>query len=74
MTFSFYEKDELWDRDDIDFIYPQNFEMIRSYSSNEVFDRPFVGDIVVLEKGLYKVFKTITDYVNKEIYIIVEKL
>lgn len=74
MILSFYKKNKLWDREDIDFITPHEFDMIRSYTSDEVFDRPFIGDIVVLDKGLYEVFKTIVDYVRKEIYIIVEEL
>ena len=74
MILSFYNKNELWDREDIDFICPHESELIRSYTSDDVFDRPFVGDIVVLDKGLYKVFKTVADYVKKEIYIIVEEL
>ena len=74
MRMGFYIKNELWDREDIDFVYPFDHELICSYSSIEVFDRPFIGDIVVLGSGLYKVFKTVADYVRKEIYIIVEEL
>lgn len=73
MILSFYNKNKLWGREDIDFAYPTEDDLIRSYASTEVFDRPFVGDIVILD-DLYKVFKTVADYNKKEIYVIVEKL
>ena len=74
MVLSFYNKNKLWDREDIDFVYPTEDEAIYHYIGTDVFDRPFVGDIVILGGELYKVFKTAVDYRQKEIYIIVEKL
>lgn len=74
MILSFYNKNKLWDKEDIDFVYPNEDEAICHYSGTEMFDRPFVGDTVILYGELYKVFKTAVDYGQKEIYIIVEKL
>lgn len=74
MILSFYNKNELWDKEDIDFVYPNEDENIVHYVGTDIFDRPFVGDIVVLRGELYKVFKTIVDYSRKEIYIIVDRL
>mgnify|MGYP003294988471 CR=1 FL=1 len=74
MILGFYRKNKLWDKKDVDFVYPRDDELICSYSTYETFDRPFVGDLVILGERLYKVFKTMVDYDNKEIYIIVEEL
>lgn len=74
MILSFYNKNELWDKEDIDFVYPNEDEVIVHYVGTDVFDRPFVGDTVILRGELYKVFKTTVDYTKKEIYVIVEKL
>ena len=73
MTLSFYNKNKLWDKEGVDFVYPNENEVICRYMGTDVFDRPFVGDMVILD-GLYKVFKTIVDYRQKEIYVIVERL
>lgn len=73
MILSFYKKNEVWDREDIDFVFPHENDLIKSYSSNDVFDKPSVGDTIILD-DLYKVFKTVADYKRKEIYVIVEKL
>ena len=74
MILSFYNKNELWDKEGVDFVRPNEDEVIIHYMGTDVFDRPFVNDIVILEGELYKVFKTIVDYRQKEIYIIVERL
>ena len=74
MILSFCTKNKLWDRENIDFVYPNEDEIIRSYSGIEFFDRPFIGDTVILRGELYKVFNTIVDYDQKELYAIVEKL
>ena len=65
MILSFYNKNKLWDRKDIDFVYPREDEAICHYAGIDVFDRPFVGDIVILRGELYKVFKTTVDYGQK---------
>ena len=74
MMLSFYNKNKLWDREDIDFVRPNEDEVIRHYSGIEFFDRPFIGDTVIIRGELYKVFNTIVDYDQKELYAIVEKL
>jgi hypothetical protein len=54
------------------FVYPREDEAICHYHGTDFFDRPFVGDLVILRGTLYKVFKTVVDYSQKEIYVIVE--
>lgn len=74
MILSFYKKNKLWDREDIDLVYPTLDEAMFHYMGTDFFDRPCVGDIVILEdRKPYKVFKTIVDYRQKEIFIIVEE-
>lgn len=74
MMLGFYNKSKLWDREGVDFVHPSEKNLIRHYSGIEFFDRPFIGDTVIIRSELYKVFNTIVDYDQKELYAIVEKL
>ena len=75
MVFSFYKKSKLWDEEGMELVYPTLDEAMFHYMGTDVFDRPCVGDIVILDDGNpYKVFKTIVDYRQREIFVIVEEL
>ena len=73
MVLSFYKKNKLWDREGVDLVYPTLDEAMFHYMGTDVFDRPCVGDIVILDREPYKVFKTIVDYRQREIFVIVEE-
>ena len=73
MVLSFYKKNKLWDREGIELVYPTLDEAMFHYMGTDVFDRPCVGDIVILDRKPYKVFNTIVDYRQKEIFVIVEE-
>ena len=74
MVMTFYKKNDLWDRDDIDWVDPHETEEIVQYIGNDIIDRPFIGDIVVAKDKLLKVYKTIVNYNKKELQVIVEVL
>jgi hypothetical protein len=72
MVMTFYRKNDLWDREDIDWVDPHETEEIVQYMGDDIIDRPFIGDIVVAKDKLLKVYKTIVNYNKKELQVIVE--
>lgn len=74
MLMTFYRKNNLWDRDGIDWVDPHETEKIVEYVGNDIIDRPFVGDIVIAKDKLLRVYKTMVNYNKKELQVIVEEL
>lgn len=72
MMMAFYSKNNLWDKEDVDWVDPHETEKIVEYAGNEIIDRPFVGDIVIAKDKLLRVYKTMMNYNKKELQVIVE--